>query len=106
MEHYDPTDILGNEERKALAQAEDNRRAQQSIEDLKWLMSDKRGRRFMWELLAITGVFRNPFRGDRGGTDFRCGEMNIGQFYLGDINLNTPERYNQMIEEHLDDKHK
>lgn len=101
MTHYDPLDTVGNEERKAEAQAEADRTVEQAIEDLKWLMSDKRGRRIMWDLLALTGVFRNPFKGERNATDFRCGEMNIGHVYLGDINLHAPERYNQMVQENI-----
>jgi hypothetical protein len=100
MSEYDPTDIIENEKREADAKAENKRLVDQDVEDLKWLMSDKRGRRFIWRLLAITGVFRNPFRGTRE-TDFRCGEMNIGQIYLGDLNLHTPSQYNEMVMEHL-----
>lgn len=102
MSDFDPTDIAGNEEREALRKDKAQRTVEQEIEDLKWLMSDKRGRRFIWSLLAFTGVFRNPFTGN-SETFFRCGEMNVGQKYLGDINQHAPERYNQMVTEHVND---
>lgn len=95
---FDPTDIAASEERQAEAKAEQKRIAEQEIEDLKWLLSDKRGRRILWRLLSFTGVFRNPFRGTRE-TDFLCGVMHVGQQYLGDINQHAPERYNQMVTE-------
>lgn len=98
MSDFDPTDLQGNEEREAEAKAEAKRTVDQEIEDLKWLMSDKRGRRIMYNLLAFTGVFRNPFTGN-SETFFRCGMMNVGQKYLGDINEHAAERYNQMVTE-------
>lgn len=98
MSDFDPTDIQANEERENEAKAKAARIANQEVEDLKWLMSDKRGRRIMYNLLAFTGVFRNPFTGN-SETFFRCGMMNVGQKYLGDINEHAPERYNQMVTE-------
>lgn len=98
MSDFDPTDIAANEEREADAKAKAKRIADQEVEDLKWLMSDKRGRRIMWGLLSFTGVFRNPFTGN-SETFFRAGMMNVGQKYLGDINEHAPERYNQMVTE-------
>lgn len=99
MSDFDPTDVTGNEEREAVRQDEQKRVVDQEVEDLKWLLSDKRGRRFMWRLLSVTGVFRNPFTGN-SETFFRCGVMSVGQTYVGDINLHAPERYNQMVTEH------
>lgn len=106
MSDFDPTDIQAAEEREAEAKAEAKRIADQEVEDLKWLMSDKRGRRIMWNLLAFTGVFRQPFTGN-SETFFRCGMMNVGQKFLGDINEHAPERYQQMVTEKqiYDDKH-
>lgn len=98
MSDFDPTDIAAAEEREAEAKTEAKRIADQEVEDLKWLMSDKRGRRIMWNLLAFTGVFRQPFTGN-SETFFRCGMMNVGQKYLGDINQHAPERYNLMVTE-------
>lgn len=98
MTDYDPTDETANEEREATESEALERIAKQKIEDLKWVMSDKRGRRFMWELLSDAGVFRNPFRGTPE-TDFLCGVMHLGQQFLVDINQHAPGRYNQMVTE-------
>lgn len=100
MSDFDPTDIAANEQRDADRKDSDKRSIEQETEDLKWLMSDKRGRRIMWRLLSFTGVFRNPFRGTRE-TDFLCGVMHVGQQYLTDINEHAPERYNQMVSESI-----
>lgn len=98
---FDPTDIAANDQRDADRKEAAKQIVEQEIEDLKWLMSDKRGRRIMWQLLAFTGVFRQPFTGDAENTIFRCGMMNVGQKYIGDINDHAPERYNQMVTEKL-----
>lgn len=98
MSDFDPTDTTANEQRDADRKEGRKRIADQEVEDLKWLMSDKRGRRIMWNLLAFTGVFQQPFTGN-SETFFRCGMMNVGQKYLGDINLHAPERYNLMVTE-------
>lgn len=100
MSDFDPTDTDAAEAREADKKAEQKQIADQDIEDLKWLMSDKRGRRIMWNLLALTGVFRNPFTGN-SETFFRCGIMSVGQTYLGDMNEHCPERYTQMVTEKL-----
>ena len=100
MSDFDPTDTEANEVREAEKRAEQKAVVDQQVEDLKWLMSDKRGRRFMWNLLAVTGVFANPFTGN-SETFFKCGMMSVGQTYLGDINVHCPERYNQMVTEKL-----
>lgn len=102
MSDFDPTDTRAAEEREAEAKAAARRIADQEVEDLKWLMSDKRGRRIMWGLLSFTGVFRQPFTGN-SETFFRCGMMNVGQKYLGDINEHAAERYNQMVQEQQHD---
>lgn len=68
-------------------------------EDIGWLMESRRGRRIMWRLLSESGVFRNPFAGERGATDFRCGEMNQGQRLLARVHRVAPEQYVLMVAE-------
>jgi len=100
MSDFDPTDTVAIEEREEARKKEAKRIADQEVEDLKWLMSDKRGRRVMWSLLAFTGFLRQPWQGDNG-TDFRCGMMNVGQKLFGDIQEHCPARYNEMVTERL-----
>lgn len=66
-------------------------------DDFKWLMSDRRGRRYMWRQLGVTGVFRNPFALQREVTDFNCGKQVIGQTMLAEIHRLCPEQYNKMV---------
>lgn len=73
---------------------------EQEIKDFVWLMTHKQGRRVMQRLLSMTGVFRNPYvPGDEGGTNFRCGEQNIGQQLLAEIDQLCPDKYCLMLKE-------
>lgn len=60
-----------------------------------WLLGDERGRRFIWRLLSITGVYRSSFTGD-SKTFFREGERNVGLQILRDIHEIAPEAITQM----------
>lgn len=96
---YDPTDVeaqrlakLANEDLLGFQRGQEQ-------EDLKWVMSDSRGRRFMWRLLGGTGPFRNAFAGDDSRTCFNLGMQNVGQMLLAALHEACPEKYLQMTKE-------
>ncbi len=95
----DTIDLYGGEETRELHKqiAEENHR--QEADDFKWLMSDARGRRFVWRLIAITGVFRCPYAGEDSATNFQSGQQSIGQTILADVMEHTPEKFDTMITE-------
>lgn len=100
-EEISPTDTDAQE--AAQQETERARRLQrdQDVADFKWLMGNKQGRRFMWRLLGVTGVFRTPFvQGGGGLTEFNCGQQNVGQLMLAEIHEHCPERYHEMTKEH------
>ncbi len=97
--NHDPLDFKAQEKATADRKTKQRLIHDQEADDLKWLLSDKRGRRFMWGLLEKTGCHRNPYNGVRGDTDFRCGEMNIGQKYEYLILGHCPEKYTLMLTE-------
>ncbi len=98
MTRVDPLDTKAQERVNAARIERERLTSEQEIADFKWLMSDKRGRRFLMALLDSTGCFRNPFTGN-SETFFRCGEQNVGQRYLAMINDHCPDKYNLMITE-------
>lgn len=100
-ERIDPYDESAQQAAAALeADAQRLQRARE-VDDFKWLMGHKQGRRLMWKLLGLTGLFRNPFQpgSPEGTTEFRCGEQNIGQQYLVEIHTHCPEEYERMVRE-------
>ncbi len=96
---YDPLDLRAQEAADSLD--DDAKRLQQQLDedDFKWIMQDKRGRRFMWRLLGLAGVFVNPFTAARESTDFNCGKQIIGQTMIAEIHRLCSEHYHVMVKE-------
>lgn len=69
------------------------------VDDLRWMMSDKRGRRVMWRLLETSGVYRSSFTGN-SETFFREGQRNVGLKLLADIHEHCPDAFVLMLKEH------
>ena len=107
MSEFDPTDIEAQKEAQRLKDEEAAFLRRRDIDDFKWLMQDKRGRRIMYKLLADTGVFRNPFvAGQQDLTAYNSGAMSIGQKFFADINEFCPEHYETMLKDRKDDNRK
>lgn len=99
---HDPLDS-GAQEAAEAKQAEATRlQRDREVDDFKWLMGHRQGRRVMWRLLGITGVFRNPHVPGTDDVLFRCGMQNIGQQLLGEIHTICPEHYTTMMKEHTE----
>ncbi len=98
MSDHDPTDIVGENTRREENSRKAQLFAQQEAEDFKWIVSNKRGRRFIWRLLDQAGVFRSSFTGN-SETFFREGQRNLGLRVLGLIHEHAPETYAQMLGE-------
>jgi|SRR6267378_5502855 len=98
----DPYDSRAEEAIAAEAEAIEHQRRASEVGDFKWLMGHRQGRRFMWRLLSMTGLYSNPYRlgAPEGDVAFRCGEQNIGQQLMSEIHNLVPERYNEMVGEH------
>jgi hypothetical protein len=73
---------------------------QLEVDDLSWLMSDKRGRRFVWRLLSAAGVYQLSFvAGDQSVTAFREGNRNQGLQLVALVMKHCPERFSEMQKE-------
>jgi hypothetical protein len=98
MSGYDPTDIVGQERVLAEAQNRAKQQAQLEAADFKWIVSNKRGRRFIWRFLEKAGVFRSSFTGN-SETFFREGSRNMGLQVLAMVHEHAPEAYTLMLSE-------
>lgn len=74
-------------------QEDQERRRQQELLDLEWVMSDGRGRRVVWRLLEQAGVFRLSYAGDALSTAFNEGQRNIGLRLMADCLEAAAEKY-------------
>jgi hypothetical protein len=98
MKKHDPTDLAGQERSRADQEQAMKVARDQEKADFAWLMSDKRGRRFMWRMLEVTGVYRSSFTGN-SETFFREGARNVGLKLMADIHDYAPESYLLMLDE-------
>lgn len=69
--------------------------ARQYREDWQWLMNQRQGRRLMWQLLGMTGLYQPSFTGN-STTFFREGQRNIGLRLTRDMQDYSPKQYMQM----------
>lgn len=98
MKKHDPLDLRGQErQRDDVEQARKVERDQEKA-DFAWLMSDKRGRRFMWRMLEVTGVYRTSFTGN-STTFFNEGMRNVGLQLIANIHEFAPDAYTTMLDE-------
>lgn len=68
-------------------------------ETLKWIMSEEKGRKFIYQLLESCHILHNPFNRDAAVMAFSCGEMNIGQLLFTDVSEACPDLYLLMMKE-------
>lgn len=104
MSEYDPTDLRVQEKAKADRSVRDRLSRENEEADLKWLMSNKRGRRYIWRLLDQTGVFRLSFNTNAMTMAFAEGNRNFGNRTLAMIHTLCPEHYQSMVKENTSDR--
>lgn len=75
--------------------------AQTEIDDLLWLMSDKRGRRWMWRQLEGLGVYHVTFTGEALSSAFQEGRRSRGLDLVAAITQHCPQRYSEMQRENM-----
>jgi hypothetical protein len=93
----DPTDIRENEQAQAAKATEAERRAAQEVEDFKWLMAHKQGRRIVNQLLGDSGMFRTSFSPSGSETFFKEGQRNQGLRLFARISEHCPEQLLPML---------
>lgn len=77
-DEIDPTNLAALEEQRSKEKDRIRFERQVELDDLKWLMGSKRGRRIVWRLLSATGVYRQSYTGNGSDTFFREGARSIG----------------------------
>lgn len=99
MSYSDPLDIRSQERAQAEAEERALMASQIEIDDVKWLMSNKRGRRFVARLLERAGVWRLSFNTNALTMAFNEGTRNEGLRLLAQITAHCPDRYTEMLKE-------
>lgn len=68
------------------------------LNDVRHVLSSVQGRRFVWMILDMAGVYRSSFTGN-SSTFFNEGARNIGLRVLSDVMDAKPEAFLQMQQE-------
>ena len=90
-------------DRQAARQSDEDRRARDfrdEVDELNWVMSDPRGRRFVWRQVQRDGVYLLSFvQGDPGRVAFNEGRRSVGIALLTQVREHCPEREAEMRKE-------
>jgi hypothetical protein len=102
----DPTDLSGQAARSRRSEDARALRHKRDLDDVRWLMEQARGRRFVWCQLERAGVYRTSMTGN-SYTYFNEGRRDVGLQLLLDINEACPESFLLMLQEQRDsnDRH-
>jgi hypothetical protein len=93
------TDLLNPEDHDANADKA-GLRERRAVDDLKWLMADARGRRFVARLLDRAGVHRSVFHTSGSVMAFNEGRRQVGLDVLAEVMEHTPKAYVQLLNEY------
>lgn len=96
---YTPYDTAAREEESAVRKERAALDLQNEVQDLQWLMGNKRGRRIVHRLLAKTGLFRSSFNNSGSATAFNEGQRNVGLQLMALIEATCFDDYLVMLQE-------
>jgi hypothetical protein len=100
---YDPTDPFEQEAAREEAKKKADLAEKQAADDIKWLMTSKRGRRIVFRILRRAGVWQSSFNTNALQMAFNEGRRSEGTSFAVLVEFATPEHYNLMIQESKDD---
>ena len=69
------------------------------LSDLKAVMRTPEGRRLVWRLLELSGVYRLSYQGNKDDAVFNDGRRSIGLVLMADLHEHCPELYNTMAKD-------
>lgn len=99
MNEINPLDTHELEAAKEALEKEVASAALLEVDDLKWLMSNKRGRRVVARLLERAGVWRSSFNTNALLMSFSEGQRNEGLRLLEMITTHCPDRFVELLKE-------
>lgn len=104
MNGYDPTDIRAQERARQEQARKGEHEQRVLLDDVSRLMSRKEGRRFVRHLLGAAGTYQSCFSTNALQMAHSEGKREIGQYLLVLLQQACPERYLEMLSEHMKDE--
>ncbi len=89
------------EARNKKLNAEQKRIRLREINDIRKVLKIPEGRRFIWRLWSVCGIFRNPFTANANQSAFNAGRMSVGQEILADVNNADVSAFARLQNEHI-----
>lgn len=99
MSDYDPTDLQSLERKQADTALQTKLSKDTEEADIKWLMSNRRGRRILWNLMDRCGTFGDTFSTNSMVMANRAGQQAVGRVYFAMVQALAPEQYPTMVKE-------
>jgi hypothetical protein len=100
---YNTLDLQAQEDARLDAESKAKMRARVEIDDLRSVMGNKRGRRFVYGVLERAGVFRSSFNTNALTMAFNEGARNEGLVMLAKLTANCFDLYTLMMKEATDE---
>lgn len=82
---------------------EEKTKRQIEIDDIKFILSTRQGRSFVWRHMTNAGIFQSCFTGN-SATFFNEGRREVGLKMLAEVNEASPDSYLQMMKESRGDE--
>ena len=95
----DPTDLQAQADEEEAETRRLTRKQRQEVEDIKWLLAHRPGRRIAWALLGDAGVFQSSFNHSGSVMAFNEGRRNLGLQMLAKIMEHAPDAFLTMQRE-------
>lgn len=83
---------------------EAKRRRQRELSDIRKVVSSPEGRRFVYRIWGMCGIFRNSFSLNSNQTAFNEGRRDVGLAILNDVNKADRTAFSKMQSEAWSDK--
>lgn len=82
---FNPTNLAALDARRSEAKEQSRFEAAVELDDIKWLMGSKRGRRIVWRLLAEARLYQQSFDGNANWAIFNEGKRSVGLKLMAQI---------------------
>jgi hypothetical protein len=82
---FNPTDLAALDVARSTAKEQSKFEAAVEMDDIRWLMSGKRGRRLMWRLLGDARLYQQSFDGNANWSIFNEGKRSIALKLMAQI---------------------
>lgn len=81
---------------------EAKRQRDKELDDVRWVLSNPRGRRFLWRLLELAGIYRTPYiPKDTNETMKQIGYKEVGLFVVDEITHADTDALLKMQQEYI-----